>query len=139
MALGWLAAALGATVVGLSYVAADRARQGWRCPLTSTLVGGLLGALADSLAGATIQAGYRCTVCGQPSEAAPHACGGGAVLVRGQRWVTNDVVNLIATATGGAAGALTWSAGPCATLAPVPSVDPYGRATVVRKGGNEHA
>lgn len=106
--LGWLAATGGAMVVTASYLIGGRGRHGWGRPLLAGLGGGLLGTFADSLAGATVQASYRCVACGAPSETPRHTCGGSATLVRGSRWVTNDTVNLIGTSVGGASGALAW-------------------------------
>lgn len=114
--LGWLASALGALLVAVSYAVGGRGRPGWRAPLLAALSGGLLGCLADSLAGATVQAAYRCSACGSLSESPRHACGGSAVLVGGYRWVTNDGVNLLGTLVGGVVGASAWPSGGCATL-----------------------
>ena len=107
-ALGWLAAAGGAGSVGLAYALAG----GWLCAaprvMATALVAGLAGSLADSLAGATLQAAYRCQHCGATAEVAGAHCDVPLVLVRGAPWVTNDTVNLICTATGGLVGALLW-------------------------------
>jgi uncharacterized protein (TIGR00297 family) len=62
---------------------------------------GLLGSTADSLAGATIQRAYRCSICGTSTERPIHH-DQPAILQRGYSWVTNDVVNLICTASGAA-------------------------------------
>ena len=70
----------------------------------AAIVAGLAGSLADSLAGDTIQAGYVCTVCDEPSEVGGDHCGQPQLLVRGVPWITNDVVNVIATAVGGLVG-----------------------------------
>ena len=105
-ARGWLAAAGGALLVGSAYAAT--ARGGWGRTLPTALLAGLLGSLADSLAGGTVQAAYRCVACGAPSETPHHRCGAPATLVRGHAWVTNDVVNLTATSVGGLVGALAW-------------------------------
>jgi uncharacterized protein (TIGR00297 family) len=100
--LGWLAAAAGALVVGTAWTAA----ADHRIPtLWLALAGGLAGSLADSVAGATLQAGYACVVCGQPAEAPGRHCDQPTRLARGHAWITNDVVNLIGTATGAAVGA----------------------------------
>lgn len=103
--LGWLAAAAGALIVGAAWAAADRPGVGWRRSLATAIVSGLAGALADSLAGATVQAAYSCSSCGQPAETPSEHCGVPMPLTRGTRWVTNDLVNGIGTATGAAVGA----------------------------------
>jgi uncharacterized protein (TIGR00297 family) len=61
---------------------------------------GIAGATVDSLLGATVQELRRCDACDRTCETDPHACGYPTRLVRGIRGLSNDVVNLIATATG---------------------------------------
>lgn len=70
------------------------------------VLGGLVGSLADSLLGATVQAVYRCPDCGRETERTVHGCGARTQLLRGRRWITNDVVNLLATGVGAAVGYL---------------------------------
>jgi uncharacterized protein (TIGR00297 family) len=65
------------------------------------LLGGLSGAMVDSLLGATIQGIYRCAVCGKETERRRH-CGEPTLLVRGRTWLTNDGVNFTATLVGAA-------------------------------------
>jgi uncharacterized protein (TIGR00297 family) len=101
--LGWAAASAGSLLIGITWVLAGDRRLS---RLGVALAAGLAGSLADSLAGATIQAGYRCEVCGIPAEAPGLHCGEPRQLVRGLKWVTNDVVNWIGTATGGLVGAV---------------------------------
>ena len=73
-----------------------------------TTVAGSLGALADSLLGATLQARYRCLICGKVTEQHPqHRCGGSTTLTGGWAVVSNEVVNFACTTVGAAlAGAL---------------------------------
>lgn len=64
-------------------------------------VGGLVGSIADSVLGATIQAMYYCPTDKRETEKHPlHSCGTPTKLVRGWRWVTNDWVNGACTGTG---------------------------------------
>lgn len=63
---------------------------------------GVLSMLADSLMGATVQASFQ-----RPDGAISEEPGSGAVRVRGISWITNPVVNLLATLAGAViAGAL---------------------------------
>ncbi|MBE0645975.1 MAG: DUF92 domain-containing protein [Bacteroidetes bacterium] len=60
------------------------------------VVFGALGSLIDSVLGATVQAQYRCTVCGKDTEKPMH-CDAPALRLRGLPWLRNDVVNLVST------------------------------------------
>lgn len=93
-AVGTLASALGAASVALA---------AWAVGLVTVtgmgivILAGFLGALADSLAGATLQAQYRNPVTGNLTERRPaHQ----KRTVRGFAAVNNEVVNAIGTATG---------------------------------------
>lgn len=68
--------------------------------LLAATVGGLAGSLADSLLGAAAQAIYWCDVCGKETERKVHRCGAETSLLRGWRWMGNDLVNFIASAAG---------------------------------------
>jgi uncharacterized membrane protein len=57
----------------------------------------------DSLLGATLQARYRCALCGATGEH-PVCCGAPARRVRGIRTVDNNAVNAISTALAAIAG-----------------------------------
>jgi uncharacterized membrane protein len=75
---------------------------------------GVLGMLADSVLGATLQARFRCPACEAASERTLHRCGTPTVLTRGIRWLGNDAVNALATAAAGAAGAIWYLLLACA-------------------------
>jgi len=81
-------------------------RQGWISAgvlLIAATAGGLAGSLFDSLLGATVQAIYWCDTCQKETERETHHCGIETSLLRGWRWLGNDLVNFFASA----AGALT--------------------------------
>ena len=64
-----------------------------------TIAGGVVGSLADSVAGATFQRKSYCVVCGKPSENLVH-CGEPTRYSSGLKFVDNHVVNVIATVFG---------------------------------------
>lgn len=68
---------------------------------------GLLGALFDSLLGATVQAIYRCPQCDKETEKHPlHTCGAPTEQLRGWKWLNNDLVNLGCALMGALVGIL---------------------------------
>ena len=72
-------------------------------------VAGLAGSLFDSLLGATVQAVYRCPVCGKETERHPyHTCGTGTVHVRGWSRLGNDEVNFLCSLAGAGSALLLW-------------------------------
>ncbi|MEM6328168.1 MAG: DUF92 domain-containing protein, partial [Bacteroidota bacterium] len=94
---GTLGGALGAVLIG-----GVAAAMGATASVAGVAVAaGLVGAWADSLLGATVQARFRA-----PDGSLTERPGGGETggpLVRGWRWMTNDSVNLACTLTGAAA------------------------------------
>lgn len=111
--LGLGASASGAGFIGLlgagAGVLVDRSASAAIAVLAGALVGGLAGSLFDSLLGATVQAIYWCDVCGKETEQKVHRCGTVTHRVRGQAWLGNDAVNLLASVVGAAvAGLCGW-------------------------------
>lgn len=92
--LGTLATLGGAAVVALTALLVHIA------PFWPVAIGGIAGALIDSLLGASIQALRYCPACSRDCETNPHICGSRTMLRRGFAWFENDAVNFAATLSG---------------------------------------
>lgn len=118
--LGWGAAAGGGAFIGVmaavmrnedpALIARTQEAGGWLL-VGAALLAGWVGANADSLMGASVQALYRCGDCGRTVEARLH-CNRLTVQVRGLRWMDNDAVNAVSSIIGGAAGVVLLSLWP---------------------------
>jgi uncharacterized protein (TIGR00297 family) len=98
--LAGLAGALFIAVIG----AATPGRGDWRIG-TAVLFGGFIGCIADSVIGGILQTRRWCDHCNAWTERRVHPCGYRTAHRKGFYWMTNDLVNALATVTG-AAGAL---------------------------------
>ena len=106
--LGTLAALGGAGLIALLAALVNGAGRPPALPLAAVL-GGLAGALLDSLLGATVQAIYRCPRCCKETERHPrHLCGSETALVRGWPWLNNDRVNFACSLAGALAALGVW-------------------------------
>ncbi len=121
--LGCLAAALGATVIGVSVVVfllIDKyifhsnvgiVAVEWlpidMIVIWISLLAGFLGAMTDSLLGATVQHMRRCAVCGIEVEHSRH-CNAPALHLRGWSWLNNDAVNVFSSAVGAGIAVIVW-------------------------------
>jgi uncharacterized protein (TIGR00297 family) len=99
--LAEIAGALWVGIVALPCLALTGVPGAARAVLAATLAG-VIGATLDSILGAGAQELRRCDACNRACETDPHVCGAPTRLVRGFRWISNDVVNLAATITGAA-------------------------------------
>jgi len=63
-------------------------------------LGGIAGALADSVVGASLQSLRWCGACNRPTEREPHVCGANTKPLRGLAWFGNDATNYAATLVG---------------------------------------
>jgi len=64
------------------------------------LVAGILAGLVDSLLGATIQAQFQCPQCDKVTEKKIHCDGHKTNFIHGYKWVNNDTVNALCSASG---------------------------------------
>lgn len=64
------------------------------------ILAALIGNIIDSLLGAILQGKFKCTQCGRITERNYH-CGSRSILINGLAAVNNDVVNFIASISGG--------------------------------------
>ena len=97
--LGSLGGLAGAALLGTSAAVLGLASARGAVLVTAA---GLLGGLADSALGATLQARFRCPACGAEGETALCPCGAHTAVTGGIRWLTNDLVNVACTAVGAA-------------------------------------
>lgn len=96
-AAGTTGAVLGALVISLSaqfWISFDLLPF-----LVLVIISGVAGSFVDSILGSTIQAQYRCDVCGKNIEAKIH-CGKISTRIKGIKWIGNDVVNFAASLSG---------------------------------------
>jgi len=113
--LGTAAALAGAILIGLTYVGLGGLNldpESWQSAgaaltvIAAAEVGGLAGAMFDSVLGATVQGIYRDPARDMLTEKANAPDGRPHPLARGWRWMTNDWVNFIASLAGAGVTAL---------------------------------
>jgi uncharacterized protein (TIGR00297 family) len=93
--VGTLAGAGGALFIG-----AVAALANWPVPLAAVALGGMAGALADSLLGAVLQARRWCDVCAKSTERLVHSCGAPTRHAGGVAGFDNDAVNAVCSGLG---------------------------------------
>lgn len=96
-----------AMTIGAAFVAVAASALTLPRAFLAVTLAGIAGALADSVLGATLQERRWCATCARGSERRVHDCGTPTIFAGGLSWMSNDVVNLLATAAGAlVAGAL---------------------------------
>ena len=89
-----------ASVGGALFIAAGAAIALWPVAFTAIALGGLAGAMADSVLGATLQTRRWCDVCSKATERAVHSCGNRTRSTGGLRGFDNDAVNAVCSGVG---------------------------------------
>jgi uncharacterized protein (TIGR00297 family) len=89
-----------AGAVGALFIALGGALANWPVPFTAAVLGGMAGALADSLLGATLQSRRWCEVCSKSTERLVHSCGTPTRHAGGVTGFDNDAVNAVCSGVG---------------------------------------
>lgn len=95
-----------AMIAGAAFIAYGGRALALEVPVAAVVIGGFLGAIADSVVGATLQDRRWCDTCQKSTERLVHGCGTPTRHAGGITVVDNDLVNLIATFAGAAIAAL---------------------------------
>jgi uncharacterized protein (TIGR00297 family) len=101
-ATGYVAAGLGALVIGLTGLPfyADGHMKTVPILLALVSVAGVFACTVDSVLGAIAQAKLRCPRCGEITENPNHCEESVGILDSGKMWINNEVVNLACALTG---------------------------------------
>ncbi|HEX9129893.1 MAG TPA: DUF92 domain-containing protein [Gemmatimonadaceae bacterium] len=89
-----------AGVGGALFIGAVAALANWPVPFTAVALGGVAGALADSLLGATLQSQRWCDLCATATERLVHSCGTPTRHASGLVGFDNDAVNAACSTVG---------------------------------------
>lgn len=109
-ATGNMAALGGAGMIALA-AGAFSLPQNFLLVTVAVAIGGISGALFDSLIGASLQAIYYCPTCQKETERHPrHTCRSKTEYQWGVSWINNDVVNFACSAVGAGVAAGIWLA-----------------------------
>lgn len=91
-----------AMLVGAVFIGAVTLLLGWTLEVGFRVaIGGVFGAIVDSVIGATLQSRRWCDTCTRETERLTHDCGAETRALRGLRWMDNDLVNFLSAAAGG--------------------------------------
>jgi uncharacterized protein (TIGR00297 family) len=96
-----------AMFAGAAFIALVVIILGWTPSLAARVaLGGVFGAVFDTLLGALVQARRRCDACNRETERELHDCGQPTRHTGGLAWLDNDLVNFVSGAVGGLLAAL---------------------------------
>jgi uncharacterized protein (TIGR00297 family) len=88
------------SLAGALFIATGAAFARWPVSFTAVVLGGLAGAMADSVLGATLQTRRWCDVCAKPTERPVHNCGHRTRRTGGLPGCDNDAVNAVCSGVG---------------------------------------
>jgi uncharacterized protein (TIGR00297 family) len=89
-----------AGLVGAMFIGGATVLANWPVPFVAVAIGGIVGAVADSLLGATVQERRWCELCKTFTERATHNCGTPTSHAGGLVGFDNDAVNAACSAVG---------------------------------------
>ena len=95
-----------ASIVGAAFIAGVSYFMGVGRAPAAIFVGGVLGSLADSLIGVTLQERRWCDGCSEATERRTHYCGRPTRVVGGVPGARNDFVNVVCTLVGAGVAAI---------------------------------
>lgn len=105
---GYLSSLAGAGIISIvTAVFTPSLAGGWI--ILFVVCGGLVGVTVDSILGSTLQGIFYCSNCQKETESHPvHYCGKETKQIRGWRWFSNDIVNLVCAFMGAAVAVGMW-------------------------------
>ena len=101
-----------ALAAGASFIALAARWMSLTGAVLAVLAGGIIGAMADTVLGATVQERRWCPRCERATERRLHDCGAETEHSGGVRGMDNDAVNFAATLAGAAAACVVARFGP---------------------------
>jgi uncharacterized protein (TIGR00297 family) len=89
-----------AEVAGALFIAAGATLANWPVPFAAVALGGMTGALADSILGGLVQDRRWCDLCAKSTERLVHSCGTPTRHTGGIAGFDNDAVNAVCSGVG---------------------------------------